>query len=507
MKKASISLIFIFTLAIRPPLQRYEEGLSPWINVVCSQDIKMAEFAGSFYPKDKEILNSKIDRFLKDVKIPSSNEQILGVISPHAGYIYSGPVAACSFKILEDKKFDTVVLLGPTHRYHFDGISIYPSGSFDTPLGGLEVDSQLAEGFKSLEFAIFEPKYFYGEHCIEVELPFVIKTLGKVKILPILFGKVDYEQMKQLAEKLSQVSSSRNILLVISTDLSHYQTYAKAVEIDKDTTKFIKKKDAHSLWFSRQFGGGRACGISPLVTFLIYAQIKEGDIKILKYANSGDMAGDKMKVVGYLSAAAYKKVTSHQSPVTSNKEGKMEEYSLNDEEKKHLLNIARSTLESYLKEKKVSKITVESKNLKEKRGAFVTLKKKGQLRGCVGRIVADIPLYEVISKVAIDSALNDSRFPPVNYEELEDIEIEISVLTPFVKVENLEEIEVGKHGLMIKKGFYSGLLLPQVPLEWGWDKKTFLEHTCMKANLPANAYKDKSIIIYRFSAIVFNESD
>jgi AmmeMemoRadiSam system protein A len=160
-----------------------------------------------------------------------------------------------------------------------------------------------------------------------------------------------------------------------------------------------------------------------------------------------------------------------------------------------------------LKEGKIPQFEVVSENLKEKRGAFVTLKKNGLLRGCIGRIVADTALYKLISQVVIDSALNDPRFPPVRYEELKDIEIEISVLTPFTEIENLEEIEVGKHGLMIRKGFYSGLLLPQVPLEYGWDRETFLKHICLKAGLPPDAYKEKDVLLYKFSAIVFSEKD
>jgi AmmeMemoRadiSam system protein A len=185
----------------------------------------------------------------------------------------------------------------------------------------------------------------------------------------------------------------------------------------------------------------------------------------------------------------------------------MSEYSLTDEEKVTLLKIARDTLESYLRTKKVPDFKVDSQSLREKRGAFVTLKKRGKLRGCIGRIIADTPLYQTVSSVAIDSALNDPRFPPVQYEELEEIEIEISVLSPFQKIKSLEEIKVGEHGLLIQKGFYSGLLLPQVPVEYNWDKATFLENLCYKAGLPSDAYKDTDAVIYRFSALVFSEAD
>jgi hypothetical protein len=243
---------------------------------------------------------------------------------------------------------------------------------------------------------------------------------------------------------------------------------------------------------------------------LLYSKLKNAEIRILKSANSGDVTADKEKVVGYVSAVAYKPANegrdNQKSGKILSKEAKMQDFTLNDSEKKELLNIARKTIESYLHQNRIPEFKEESEALNQKRGAFVTLKKSGELRGCIGRIVADMPLYMVVSNVAIDSAVNDPRFEPLNYRELKDVEIEISVLTPFEKIKNLDEIEVGKHGLLIKKGFSSGLLLPQVPLEYGWDKETFLKHLCLKAGLTQESYLDKDVTIYKFSAIVFNEA-
>jgi AmmeMemoRadiSam system protein A len=348
-----------------------------------------------------------------------------------------------------------------------------------------------------------------------VQLPFIIKALGKVKIVPVIFGRVNNEQLQEFVEKIVQISETKNILVIVSTDLSHYNTYKKAVDVDSDTIGLIRNKDINSLRLMQEKGEGRACGISPLVVFLLYSQAKDAKINILKYANSGDTSGDKDRVVGYVSAVAYtpdkdyksKSAGLSQEGKKSEKGEEMNEFNLSKEERVVLLNIARFTLENFLKDKKVPKFKVESQKLKEKRGVFVTLKKKGHLRGCIGVIVADTALYEAVSKLAIDSALNDPRFPALEHGELKEVEIEISVLTPFSEVKNLGEIEVGKHGLMIKKGFYSGLLLPQVPLEYNWDKETFLEHLCLKAGLPTSSYKDKDAILYKFSAIVFNESE
>lgn len=190
---------------------------------------------------------------------------------------------------------------------------------------------------------------------------------------------------------------------------------------------------------------------------------------------------------------------------SNSQEAGMSEYALSNEEKITLLRIARETLENYLQGKQVPEFKVDSPALKEKRGAFVTLKKHGQLRGCIGRIAGDTPVCKVASEFAIYAATEDNRFPPTRYEELKDIDIEISVLTPFERIKSLDEIEVGKHGLIIRKGFRSGLLLPQVPIEWKWDKEEFLENLCHKAGLPSDAYKDDDAVIEKFSAIVFGE--
>jgi len=462
------------------------------------QEIKKYEFAGLFYPLDKDELNRTIDRFMSQAIVPDIKGQILGIICPHAGYIYSGPIAAYSYKSVEGRLFDTVILLGPSHRYYFEGVSVYPEGFFDTPFGKLEIDKDMAGQLNSLSFVKFETKFFYGEHSLEVQLPFLVKVLPRCKIVPMLFGRLDFEQMKTLADNLASLAKKKRILLVVSTDLSHFHPYSQAKGIDLETIKYIEDNNASWLWRSVQMGEQRACGILSVITFALYMKEQGGNTQIIKYANSGDTAGDESRVVGYVSAVGYVKKRGVE------KEGTME---LTKEEKITLLNIARKTLEDFLKDKKRPHFEVDSDRLKEKRAVFVTLKKLGELRGCIGRIVADTPLYETVSKVAIDSALNDPRFRPVMYEELKDIEIEISVMTPFEKIEGLEEIEVGKHGLMIKKGFYSGLLLPQVPTEYGWDKKTYLEHLCYKAGLESNAYKDKDTIIYKFSAEVFSESE
>jgi len=176
---------------------------------------------------------------------------------------------------------------------------------------------------------------------------------------------------------------------------------------------------------------------------------------------------------------------------------------LSDQDKETLRHIATTVIENTSRGKSVPGFRVESPVLKEKRGAFVTITKKGQLRGCIGYVQPYKSLYQTVEEMAVQAAFHDPRFEPVVERDLPDLEIEISVLTPLRRIEDIEEIEVGKHGILMEKGFYSGLLLPQVAVENGWDRETFLEHTCAKAGLPRDAWKDEDTVISIFSADIF----
>lgn len=180
---------------------------------------------------------------------------------------------------------------------------------------------------------------------------------------------------------------------------------------------------------------------------------------------------------------------------------------LTEAQKKELLSIARESLTYYLKNRKMKEFTTQDKFLQEKQGAFVTLKNHGELRGCIGYIVGVEPLFQTVAEMAVNAGTRDTRFPPVTLKEIGDITFEITALSPFKKIDSVDEIQVGTHGLYIKKGLYSGLLLPQVATEYGWDRDTFLMHVCNKAGLPADAWKDDDAEIFVFSGDVFSEEE
>lgn len=472
---------------------------------VCYSEVRKPAVAGYFYPANATQLKEDIYRYLKKVPEQTVDGDIFAVIVPHAGYIYSGEIAAYAYKLLKGKKFDTIILIGSSHRVGFEGISVYNKGYFETPLGSVKIDEDVANYLiKKSKHIFFDERAHRHEHSLEVQVPFLQVIFQDFKIVPILFGYQDEKMHNVLKSAIVDLlkTSKKRILLIASTDMSHYHSWDVANRIDRRTLDLISNFDIDNLWENIKTERSELCGASAVITVMMVAkELGIDGIKILKYANSGDTAGDKSRVVGYTSIAIYKKKEVK----------KMEkEFSLSKDEKKKLLNIARTTLESYLRNKKIPEIVVDEKekNLQVKTGAFVTLKKHGSLRGCIGNMTSNIPLYKLVSDMAIASATQDSRFPPVTYSELKNIEIEISVLSPLQKIQDINKIEVGKHGILIKKGYRSGVFLPQVATEHGWSRDEFLRNLCShKMGLPEDCYKDKDAEIYIYTALVFSEKE
>ncbi|MBU4149574.1 MAG: AmmeMemoRadiSam system protein B, partial [Candidatus Omnitrophica bacterium] len=451
-------------------------------------------------------LTQTVDTFLANVKKIDIKGRPLAIIVPHAGYAYSGQVAAHGFKQLEGTDFKKIIIISPSHYVGFDGISVYNKGFFETPLGRIKVNEELADRIiKTDKRFLFYPEAHEKEHAIEVELPFLQRIYkGKdFSIVPIAMGSPLMEDARILSGALYDVIDD-DTLLIISVDLSHYHPYDEAVKLDTSGISAVEKLDAD--WLLEQLRDGDTEIDAPIAVLasIMLANSYNARAKVLRYANSGDVTGDKSRVVGYSSIVMY-------IPSPQQGEGKgegamiMKDEYLSKEEKQKLLQIAKASVVEAVTGKKQAKIEVTEKRLKENCGAFVTLKKQGQLRGCIGYIIAVKPLYETVKDVAMSAAINDHRFSPVTEKELDSIDIEISALTPLKRISDINEIEVGKHGLYMKQGFSSGLLLPQVAAEYSWDRKTFLDQTCRKAGLSANAWQDPATEIYTFSAEVFGE--
>ncbi len=470
--------------------------------------------AGAFYPASADSLGKMIDSMLADAKPPAIEGRIRVLVVPHAGYVYSGPVAAYAFKAVAGQKYGTVILVGNSHHAGFDGAAIYPKGAFLTPLGKVEIDEALAAKIMAADSRIVEREDVHEpEHCLEVEIPFLQKTIGSFKLVPILLGSETMENSKRVADAIAK-NVSGDVLVVASSDMSHYPKYEDAQFADGKTVEAICSGSAENLdrtlrQMERMNIPQEAtclCGEGAVKTALLVAEAEGAKkIQLLKYANSGDTAGTKDRVVGYC-AVAFSGGEGGAMPKKDNEVESKGDEVLGAAEQEELLKLARLTVETVVKTGKKPEYKNTLPALEQPLGAFVTLRESGDLRGCIGRFQPDIPLYEVVIEMATAAATQDYRFSPVSPKELDKIDYEISVLSPLRKVASWKEIQLGKHGVEVVRGFRSGVFLPQVATETGWDLDTFMSNLCAhKAGLDPDAWKDPKTDIYVFTAQVFEE--
>ena len=459
--------------------------------------------AGSFYPADSQELAARLNAFLSGVDKIEASGKLRILIVPHAGIDYSGNVAAGGFKQLEGQSYRRVILLGVSHNVYFDHIAVYPSGEWETPLGKVAVDEDLAQTLTDEPQMIKSNRQAHEqEHSLEVELIFLQQVLSDFKIVPVLIGQVADETLSSLARKVSNNLSDQT-LLVVSTDLSHYPSKKVADEVDRETIEAILS--GNSDIFTQSIKKNESADYPNLVTCACGAQavrvalqsaklLNLTDFKKIAYENSGDVTGDNERAVGYAAIGVWGKTENSG------------EVMLDNESQKEALAIARETLVEYISHQKIPSVIATSAVLQDNLGAFVTLRKDGQLRGCLGRFEPDEPLRQVIQMMTIAAATDDPRFSPIQPVELAEIKIEISVMTPKRKIEDWQEIELGKEGVVVQKGMYSGTFLPQVATETGWSKEEFLRQLCtQKAGLPENCYQDPEVDLYVFEAQVLAE--
>ena len=490
----------LLALLVFTPIKHVSAGDQP--------KVRQAAVAGSFYPSDPKVLSAMMDDMLAKVSAPQITDPILAVVAPHAGYQYSGAVAAFTYAQLKGHKYTRVVVIAPTHHVSFDFTSIYEGDAYATPLGNVQVDKAFAQKLVKMSSTMklssqgHEPTSAGGEHAVEVQLPWLQKVLGNFEVVPIVMGDQSYESSRALGLALAKLIKSEGkqgeTLVLASSDLSHFHTYDDAVKMDHKTLNALEAWDYFSM--SRNFPSRiwEACGGAPIVAAMIYAErMGANQARVLKYENSGDVTGDHSSVVGY-SADVFVKAEGGKAVETP--------FSLSDQEKSELLALARKSVEYVVQEKYAYEPPANaSATLNQERGAFTTLKKSGELRGCIGYTSAAKPLYITVRDTATLAAMRDPRFPPVTASELPSLEYEISVMSPLRRVTDVQQIKVGQHGLLMKNGDSEGLLLPQVPVEQRWDRHTFLEQTCAKAGMRTSCWMDEDTDIFSFTAVVFGE--
>lgn len=465
-------LLIIFLIILTKPGLKKEEKI-----------VRKAVFAGSWYPGTKDELNTAIDSFFANVKQQEINGEVKALIVPHAGYAYSGQVAAAGFKHLNGR-YDTVILLGPSHRYALKGASLLDVTHYETPLGEIKLSKKVKNLLKE-DIINTIPEAHAQEHSLEIELPFLQKQLGSFELIPIVLGEVNPELLANILIKYIDDKT----LIVASSDLSHFHTYDEAVQLDVNCLNAIHKLDINEALKCEM------CGYYPVLTLMFIAQQKNWKNEVLMYKNSGDITGDKSSVVGYSSIAFYK-------------EG------ISEDDKIFLLKLARSTVENYLKDKKVPVLdeTKLSDNLLKVQGCFVTLQKNHNLRGCIGHIIPQDKLYKCVIANAVSAAVNDRRFYPVDYNELKDISMDISVLSVPEPLEFsspddlLNKLVPYKDGVVLQ---YNGRGATYLPSVWSKipEKEAFLSSLCGKSGNNPDCWKKDGLRIDIYHTLEFYEEE
>jgi hypothetical protein len=462
--------------------------------------------AGRFYVADKEALLRDISKLFSECKKSPESWKARAIISPHAGYVFSGKTAAAAFSSTPGSAvYKNIFIIGSSHIMAFDGASVYNTGDFITPLGRAVVNMELATRLKTENKVFNFPVTAHSqEHSIEVQIPLIQFYYQNVpKIIPIIIGTDNTSTIRKIAEALKPWFTAEN-LFVISSDFSHYPSYKDALETDNMTAEGLVSGDPATFLGTLKKNSGKnipglATSMCGWTSGLLLLYLAEGnndlEFKRIDYCNSGDSPyGGKDEVVGYHAIALINKKNA-----SADVKKPSEEFFFTKEEKEMLFSIAKNSIKSRLFENK--NYIIDDKKvpeaLKRQLGVFVTLKVNKMLRGCIGRFISSDPLFKVVQASAISSAFEDPRFPEVTMEEFDKLNFEITVLGPMKKISNINEIILGKHGIYIKKDFRSGTMLPQVATENGWTVEQFLGYTARdKAGIGWDGWKDAELFVY-----------
>jgi len=490
---------------------------NPKQNIPSQVSIRSPAVAGQFYSANPSKLTKALNVFFEDAVDPIVEKPVV-IIAPHAGYIYSGQIAADAYNQVRNYQYDVIVILGTNHTTAgFNDISIYPGGGYSTPLGLAEIDEDIAKSLiEEDKRYTFYQRIHTNEHSVEVQIPFIQHIFPGAKIVPVVIGKPDLDLCINFGRTLARVLKKRQALIVASSDLSHYPDYENAIEVDKKTIETIIELDPSKVFSTARNQLYRnipnlstcACGEAPILAAIEAAKELGATCgTIISYANSGDVAiGDRNRVVGYGAIALTKNENCESNEVFPESHSGEESFFLEDSYKKVLLDFARKSISQFLTTETVPLARGFEPQLQHKMGAFVTLKIGHELRGCIGHMSNDLPICDVVGSMALQAAFNDRRFPPVSINEMENIEIEISILTPYKPVDKVENIILGKDGVVLKKDNHQAVFLPQVAAEQGWNRDELLNHLCQKAGLSEGCWQTNAQL-YTFQANVFQESD
>ncbi len=425
--------------------------------------VRAAAVSGQFYPEARESLKGQVRQLLAQGR-SQTDAKVCGLIVPHAGYDYSGRVAAEAYRTVQGRKFDAVIVVAFLHRCFLPGVLVDDADFYETPLGRVPVDQDMVRQLRKFHPLLQDEfKGRLEEHSLEVQLPFLQEVIPGLKIVPVFFGEQNVRNITVLAEALAEVTEGREVLVVATSDLSHFHPYGTAVQKDKRLIALFEQADFQTLGETHARGEIEACGMGPMLTMVKLSKGRgwKGPT-LIRYENSGDVTGERGSVVGY-AALAFRRTEGLQAA-----------------EKKVILAYVYEVLRAALQRKPLPVLTLKTDVMEEKRGIFVTLKEKKALRGCIGQIVGHQPLRESIRDMALAAAFEDPRFPPVTLRDLEVLRVHVSLLTVPVPVKSFKDIRLGVDGIIVSCGGRKGVYLPEVATETGWDRETFFRSCALE---------------------------
>jgi hypothetical protein len=496
----------------------HESGCS-WIVRTAARDdadVRPPAVAGKFYPADPAKLRRAVTTLVSGAR-PAVADDVVAVVAPHAGYVFSGQIAADALAYVKAVDPDVVVVLGANHAAPVvRGFAVYPGRAFRTPLGEIAVDRDITTALIGEGGGVAaDAAPHRDEHSIEVELPFIQVLAPRAKIVAVVVGTRDPGDTARFGRALAALLKQKRALVVASSDLSHYPSARDAPPIDHRTLDGFAAFDAAAL-VSREREAETsptsglatvACGLGPVMVAMGAARaLGATRATAVSYANSADTAvGDEDRVVGYGAVVYHRDVARSALDAFAPATARPPQGPPSVAEKQALLKLARDTFTQFLESDTLPlPRAVPSESMARRQGAFVTLKERGQLRGCIGRIVHDGPLPQLVSLVAFESAFRDSRFPPLTREELGSVDVEISLLSVPHPVASADAIVVGRDGVILRKAGKSAVFLPQVATEQQWTRDEMLDKLCIKAGLAQRCWAERADLS-TFQAEVFGE--
>lgn len=474
-----------------------------------------AHRAGSWYPADKKELTNLLNQMSNDAQdafaMQTDHAKIRALIAPHAGYAYSGIIASAVYNLINASTITDIIILGPSHFMPLSGIAVPTFTQYRTPLGTLNVNTSAIRMLNKNPLITRSDAYFKPEHSIEMQLPLIQRSTPKAKITPIIVGHLSDAHIKEVAALLKPLITPTT-LVIVSSDFTHYGKnfdyvpFTKNIllninQLDSSVLQPIQHQDRADFETVINATHDTMCGFHPERVLLeLIAQNAFGPVitRLVAHGTSYDTTHDTTSIVSYASLI-----------ITNELDNDI----LNKQEQDSLLTYARNTLQEAFKPTVNPDLLkpILTLLLEKPQGAFTTLwtLSKGaerQLRGCIGQVHADRPLYEIVAEKVLDSAFHDSRFSPVRASELPNLEIEISVLKEPKPIASYQDIILHKHGIILTNKKRSALFLPTVPAEFGFDLSKTLEELSRKAGLPKDAWKLPTTTFQVFEAQNFEET-